>query len=378
MNKSWNRREWLGATAAGLGATAAWPSLASTEGPIVIGQSIPLTGFVAPAFQAALQGQQLALDTINRKGGINGRKLKLVQLDDAFDPRRTYENVVTLIDKEKVVVLTGLGNTQGVASVLPLLLEKKVPLFGAYTGSHVLRQKHHPYFYTTAASYTDEVIQCVRHMMTLRQDRIAVVFQNNEFGKLMLPIAEQAIKAQGGTMVAATPMAMNGSDVLGAAQATAAKEPLAVLMIGIAGPSVVGYVKAHKAFASVPLYTIGTAAPALPYLGEDARGLAITQISPYPWRQTNPAAREYAKETERANQTISYGHNAAFLMFMMLSEGIRRAGKNVTPQSVNRGIEGMKLLNVDGGPDVRFTPTNHHPVSFVEITIVGPRGTFIR
>ncbi len=368
-----------GALAGGLLPGQAWSQTAAAGGnPIVIGQSIPLTGPVAPAFQAALQGQQLALDSINRRGGVNGRKLELVQLDDGFDPRRTVENVNTLIDKHKVVALTGLGSAPGVAASLPILLEKKVPLFGVYTGAHLLRLKHHPYFFTTAASYKDEVVACVKHMLSLRQERIAVVVQNNEFGRLMMPVAEQAIKDQGGNLVASVTMSEDGRDALVAAQTVNAKGALAVLFIAIAGPAVVGYVKAHKAFVSVPLYTLGTAAGALPFLGEEARGVAVTQVTPYPWRHTNPTTREYAKDVARAKQTISYAHSAAYLMITMLAEGIRLTGRNVNSQTLTRTFSNMKLLNVDGGPDVRFSPNNHHPVSFVEITIVGPRGTFIR
>ena len=70
--------------------------------------------------------------------------------------------------------------------------------------TNLLRLRHNPYFYTTVASYKDEVVHSVRHLMTLKRGQISVVYQNNEFGKLMLPLAEQAIKDQGGTMVSAT------------------------------------------------------------------------------------------------------------------------------------------------------------------------------
>lgn len=377
MTRLISRRPFLQAAAASTGALVA-PSLfaQSAAAEIVVGQSLALTGPVAGALAPVVQGQQLAIDELNRKGGINGRRVRLVQLDDAFDPRRTVENVNTLIDREKVVLLTGLASTPGVAAVLPILLEKKVPLFGVYTGWHPLRAKPHPYFYTTTASYADEVDECVRHLATLKRDRIAVVYQNNEFGKLMLPVAEAAIKAQGGTLVSSTAVSVDGADALAAATATAAARPQAVLLLSIAGPSVVAYVKAQRAVGSAPIYTISTALGALPALGDDARGVAITQIVPY-WRQTDPLARDYMAAVTRAKQTPSYGHYGAYLMFRMMFEGLRRAGDVVTPASVNKAIEGIRNLKIATG-DISFSPTNHHPGRFIEITIVGPRGTFIR
>lgn len=376
MNKNWNRREILSAAAATVGASAALPAWAAEQGPIVIGQSLPLTGPVAAALVPATQGQKMAVEQINRKGGIRGRQVKLVQLDDAYDPRRVLENVNALIDQHHAVVLTGLASTPGVAAVLPVIQDKKVPLFGVYTGSHLLRLKHNPYFYTTVASYKDEVVQCVRHLSTLKRTQIAVVFQNNEFGKLMLPIAEAAIKEQGGTLVAATPLALDASDAVAAAVATHARQPQAVLMLAIAGPSVVGYVRAHKAVASAPIYTIGTALGALPALGDDARGVAVTQVVPH-WRQTDALAREYVQEATRNNQAPSYAQYGAYLMFRMIFEGIRRAGPHITPQTVNQGLESIQKFAIGGG-DISFGPGNHHPVSTAEITIVGPRGVFIR
>lgn len=373
-----SRRPFLQAATAAAGALVA-PRLfaqAASTGEIVIGQSVALSGPIAGALVPILEGQQLALDEVNRKGGINGRKIRLVQLDDAFDPRRTVENVSTLIEREKVVALTGLASTSGVAAVLPLLLEKKVPLFGVYTGWHPLRAKHHPYFYTTTASYADEVAECVRHLVTLKRDRIAVVFQNNEFGKSLLPVAEAAIKERGATLVSSVPVSADGSDAVAAATATASARPQAVLLLSIAGPSVVGYVRAQRAVGAAPIYTISTALGALPALGDDARGIAITQIVPY-WRQTSPLARDYMNSVTRAKQTPSYAHYGAYLLFRMLFEGLRRAGDVVTPMTVNKAIEGIRNLKVATG-DISFSPSNHHPGRFIEITIVGPRGSFIR
>jgi len=285
MMGSLNRRRALGATIAALGTNAAWPLTkdsareAGKDERIVIGQSAPLTGPVAGAFKGVLAGEQLAIEQINRKGGVNGRRVDLVLLDDGYDTKRTVENVKTLIERDNVVALTGLGSTAGVGAVLPLLAEKKVPLVGVYTGAPILRMKHHPYFFTTQASYKDEVFYSVRNLVTLNSSRIAVVYQNNEFGKLMMPVVEAAMKEQGATLVGTAPLAIDGSDALAAAQAVAAKQPQAVLLIAV-GPSVVGYVKANRSYVGVPIYTISTAIGALPALGDDARGVAITQVAP--------------------------------------------------------------------------------------------------
>ena len=137
-----NRRRVIGAALASMGANAAWPITAPKGSePIVVGQSAPVTGPVADAFKGVLAGEKMAFEQINRKGGVNGRRVDLILLDDAYDPRRTVENVKTLIERDNVVALTGLGSTAGVGATLPILAEKKVPLVGVYTGAPNLRMR---------------------------------------------------------------------------------------------------------------------------------------------------------------------------------------------------------------------------------------------
>ena len=375
MSHTLNRRRVLTAALATMGANAAWPVVGKDE-PIVVGQSAPVTGPVADAFKGVLAGEKLAFEQINRKGGVNGRRVDLILLDDAYDTRRTVENVKTLIERDNVVALTGLGSTAGVGATLPILADKKVPLVGVYTGAPNLRARHHPYFFTTQASFKDEVYYSVRNLVTLNSGRIAVVYQNNDFGKLMLPVVEQAIKEQGGTLVGAAPLAIDGSDAIAAAQAVAARQPQAVLMIAV-GPSVVGYVKANRNYVGVPIYTISTALGVLPALGDDARGLAITQVIPYPWRQTTGMAREFSQECERARIPVAYDTYGGYLLARFLLEAIRRAGKNVTSETLVKAIESRQNWDY-GGINLAFGPANHHGTNFVETTIVGPRMTFMR
>lgn len=368
------RRLVLGAAAA-VGGAWAWPAGAQ-EGDIVVGQSAPQTGPVAVAFQGPLAGERLAIEEINRKGGINGRRIRLVLLDDAYDTQRTVENVRQLVEQEKVVALTGLGSTAGVAAILPYIAEKRVPLVGIYTGAHVLRLRHHPYLFTSQASFKDEVEHQLRTLVTLKMDRIGVAFQDNEFGKLMMPVVEAAAKELGATLVASAPLAVDGSTSAQAVGTISQARPMAVLLIAV-GPSVVGFVRAAKAGLNVPIYTLSVAASAVPALGAEARGLAMTQIVPFPWRQVNPMARDFNREAAAADVPVSYSSYGGYLGARFLIEALRRAAPNITSDSIVRAIQGIRGWELGGNP-LNFSPTNHHGSNWVEITIVGPDGRFMR
>lgn len=353
------------------------PAPASGE-EILVGQSAPLSGQMGPAMAGVLAGQQLAIDEGNRRGGAGGRRIRLQLLDDGFDPARTLENARLLVEQQQAVALFGTVGTAQTAAVLPYIAEKKVPLIAAYSGSPALRARHHPYFFTTQASYADELVRMVRNLKSVYATRIGIVYQDNDFGKLLLPVAEKVIAAEGCQVAAAQPLDVRAADAAAAVRALAESRPQAVIMV-VAGPAVVSYVKAHRALLGVPVYTfslsIGSAI--LKALGEDARGLAVARATPYPWRATTALARNFAQVMARAGKPIDYDHFAGYINARVLVEGLRAAGRNPTPASVTQAMERLGALDL-GGYTFNFGPDNHHGSNFVEITVVGPRGNFIR
>ncbi|MGH6627978.1 MAG: ABC transporter substrate-binding protein [Burkholderiaceae bacterium] len=345
---------------------------------IIIGQSAPLSGSMAILVSDLLDGQNAAITDINKRGGVNGRPIKLITLDDAYEPKRTLENAKTLVEREQAVALFGVVGTAQSAAVLPYVAERIMPLISIYSGSPALRSGNNPYLFTTQASYTDELVKMVRNLVTLRSTKIAVVYQNNELGKLLLPVAEKVLAAEGATMAASLPLQVDGRDSNAVAQQIAANKPNAIILI-VAGPAVVPFVKANKALSGVPVYTfsLSVGGATLKGLGEDARGLAVARSTPYPWRATNALTRDFNAAMKRHKYPIDYGHFTGYINGRILIEGIRSAGKNVSPEGIYQGMEKLGRLDL-GGYALNFGPNNHHGSNFVEITIVGPNGTFMR
>jgi ABC-type branched-subunit amino acid transport system substrate-binding protein len=373
-----SRRHGLAALLAatlGLGLT---PTAFAQKKELLIGQSAPLTGMMAPAMTGILAGQQLAIDEVNRRGGIGGKPLRLTVLDDGFDAKRTLDNVRALVEQQEVLGLLGTVGTAQTAAVLPYIAEKHIPLISAYSGSPALRAQANPYFFTTQASYADELVKMVRNLMSIQATRIAVVYQNNEFGKLLLPLTEKTILAEGGSVAASRALDVAGSDAVSVAQSLASVRPQAVIMI-VSGPAVVTYVKANRAHLGVPVYTLSLSvgATVLKALGEEARGLAVSRGTPYPWRATTPLARDFKQLMDKAGKEVDYDHYAGYINGRILIEGLRGAGKNPTPESLTLSMENLGKLDL-GGFNLNFGPQNRHGSNFVEITVVGPNGSFIR
>lgn len=366
------------AAAATAGLSALVPRAVATEGEIRIGQSVHLTGPLAPTITGVLKGQDLAIEEANRQGGVQGRAVRLITVDDAYDAGRCVDNCARLIASERVSALFALASTANVAAVLPLLTREKVPLIGTYSGAPSVRTPHHPYFFTVTASYEDEVVKMVRNLAMLQRRQIGLVYQDNAFGQQMVPVVDAAVRDADVSLAARAALAIDGANAAQAVDTMGRAQVQAVILMAF-GPSMVPVVRALRARLAVPVYCISVSRSRalLDALGDDARGLAFTQGVPFPWQPVTPLTRDFHAAMARENMPIAFDCFMGYLTARVLVEGLRRAGRTVTPASIVTGMEGMRQVDV-GGYRLSYSPTNHHGSRYVDITVVGPGGRFMR
>jgi len=369
------RRTLLLALAAGTAAPAT--SFAQPgAGALVVGRTTALSGGMAPFLAPIHEGQDAAIADLNAQGGIGGRKVRLATLDDGFDPKRALENARTLGDKEGVVALFGVAGTSQVITMLPYLAEARLPLISVYTGSPAIRAQASPYLFTTRASYADELVKIVRNLVAVQSLRIAVAYENNDFGKLLLPLVEKVVPAEGATLVGSHSLDSTGKDATDAAKALAALQPHAVLLVA-AGPPVVAYVRANKTLLGVPVYTLslGAGTAVLKALGDDARGLAVARTGPSPTKPTLQLTRDFQASMKRHNLPVDYDRFTGYMDARVLIEGLKAAGPGATRASLAQAMEGLGRLDV-GGYSYQFSPQNRHGSNFVDIAVVGTGGVY--
>lgn len=363
-----------GVALAGLPAQA--QPAAAGKGDILIGRTTALSGGMAPFLEPIHEGQDAAIDDANAKGGIGGRKIRLVSLDDGFDPRRALENTRQLSEKDGVLALFGVSGTSQVMALLPYLAQAKLPLIGVYTGSPAIRAQQHSYLFTTRASYADELVKIVRNLVAVQSSRIAVAYENNDFGKLLLPLVEKTIAAEGATLVGTHALASSGEDATDAAKALATHKPTAVLLVA-AGPPVVAYVRANRAHLGVPVYTLslGAGTAVLKALGDDARGLAVARTGPPPNKPTMALTRDFQASMKRRDKPVDYDRYTGYMDARVLIEGLRAAGPGVTRASLAQAMESLGTLDL-GGFGYQFSAQNHHGSNYVDIAVVGSGGVY--
>jgi ABC-type branched-subunit amino acid transport system substrate-binding protein len=351
-----------------------------TDKALLIGQSAALTGPAQALGQEMRLGAQLYFDQVNASGGIHGRKLQLISLDDGYEPERAAANTRKLIDEDKVLALFAYVGTPTSAAALPLFSEARVPFIGAFTGAELLRTPFNRYVFNVRASYFDETEKIVEHLTTTGIRRIAVFYQNDAYGKAGLAGMERALGKRKLAIAASATVERNAVEVAAASRSIHAANPDAVVMIS-AYKSVATFVRVMKAAGSTAQFhnvSFVGSKPLATELGADGIGVAVTQVVPFPWSGMLPVTREYAELMKKAGQSdLSFTSLEGYIAARVLVEGLRRAGREVSREKLVAALEGMSNTDI-GGFNINFSPSNHNGSTLVDLTIIGKNGKFMR
>ena len=354
--------------------TAKASEIGVSDQEIVLGQSLGITGPLAQIAPDIVNGGKAYFDAINSTGGIYGRKIRSVVLDDGYDPARTLKTARQLIEDDKAFALYNFTGTANVAAILPMLANEAqpVPLVGPLTGADGIRSPRMDNVFHVRASYEDELEKLVEHLTTVGIKRLGVLWINNGMGKDGMAGIEKAMKKHGVTSYASVSIQPDGSDAEKAIASLRETQPAAIIMIttGTATVSFIkGFNKVQKGMRFYALSVMGTQS-ALKALGPDGIGVVVTTVVPFPWSNRNALAKEYQSAMRKAGyDNLSFLGFEAYINAKVIAEAIRRAGKDLTRAKFNSSMESMRDLNL-GGFHLSFNKNQHQGSRFVELAII--------
>jgi branched-chain amino acid transport system substrate-binding protein len=359
------------------GGVLAEPGITSDK--IVIGQSAGFTGSVAATVKELTAGAQAYFDYVNAKGGIHGRKIVLESMDDGFDPKKSPEVFKKLIDEKQVFAMFLSRGTPTNEAAYPVLEQAKVPLIGPSTGAMSMYSPPRKYLFPVRASYHSETFKIVPQLVNMGINRIALMYVDDSFGKDGLTGVQQAMKEANLTPVAIASHPRGGK-VDEAVAAIAKADPQAIVMITLADGGV-AFVKQMKKTGRNPVFLTlsnNSSNAFIKNLGEDGWGVAVSQVSPYPFSRTMALTKEF-QEVIKGRQDVSpsYASMEGFISAKVLVEGLKRAGPKLTREKLIAGLESMNRFDL-GGIDVTYGPQLRTGANFIDITIIGKNGTFVR
>lgn len=363
------RRLSLVALVAALAGFTSAPARSAPVGlpPLVIGQSLPLTGAAFPIANRVLAGAKALVDRVNAAGGINGRRLELLTLDDGGDRARLSVNLRSLVQRQgALAVVNCLGESacDEAAAVTRVL---GVPLVGPFSGAAALRVSALRHVFTLRPDDRHEADVLVRQLTATGIARLAWLADGDE------PARETALaQALGAAGVQATKITVQAqAESLDAAWQAIAKAAPQALLLSL-GPATLdaishGDLAARRELPTTVATLSSVGLTQVTRLFRD-KALGFTSVVPIPEISQLPLVREFERDVETfvGPEAFSFEGLAAYLHLRVAAEALRRGGARVDASRLADAIEGLGALDL-GGWRLHFAADRHQASEHVEI-----------
>jgi ABC-type branched-subunit amino acid transport system substrate-binding protein len=345
---------------------------------ILIGQSASLTGTAAESGQQTRDGALAYFELVNRKGGVNGRKIKLITLDDGGQTKRGEENTGKLIAEDKVFLLFGYTGRNTSEAALPIITKADIPFFGAATGGESIHGVFNKNVFNVRASYKLETQALVNYLVTTGQKKIGMIYHKDDLTKSNLKMTEDATAQHGFALMGSASVDRNSADVKEALGIMGKLNPDAVICNAAVKPLSEFVRQMRKSDANSQFLSVSFVGSAIvKELKSEAAGVIMAQVVPLPTKKGIPVVSEYqsALAAVGAKPDYSFSGLEGFISAKVLVEGLKRTGKNPTRAGFIKGMEGMHDFDV-GEYFVAYSPTNHNGSKYVDITVINKDGVF--
>lgn len=347
---------------------------------LLIGASLPLSGPNAAAGQEGLAVAQAYFDAVNKNGGIQGRRIALRALNDGFNPEKAAENARLLSADSKVVALFNCWGTSSCSAMVPVANEKKIPLVAGIAGDGPMHTAPGRYAFNVRATTEDEMSAMVRQMTSVGQNRIAVVYQDDAFGKSGMDVARVALEKASLKPAAEQALAANGSNAAAVTAAIKSANVNGIILVGSPTASVMLIQQVRQGGISAPIYNLMAQATQkmVADLGEHTSGIIFSTLVPTPWRSALPIVKEYQQVYGAASGKSEYSYLGleVFINANVLVEGLRQAGKTPSRGGLVNALESMGEKVYDT-MSIKYRPGQHAGSSYVGLSIISRHGRFV-
>ncbi len=353
-----------------------------SQTPILLGMSTALTGPAAHLGMNMRDGVLAALQEANAHGGIHGRKLELIVLDDSYEPSKTVPNIHRLINEDNVLAIVGNVGTPTAVAALPIINMHGAPFFGAFTGAGVLRKTPPDHYVINyRASYMEETTAMVDALIEkagLRPTELAFFTQRDTYGDAGYAGGIAALLRHGlkdehdiphGRYERNTEAVENGlADILFHDDL-----PKAIIMVGAYAPCA-KFIRLAKECGVDALFLnvsfVGTM-PLIKALGAYGEGTIITQVVPH-YKSDLPAVRAYREALGEMGNEVepSFGSLEGYVATRVFLKALADIHKMPTQEGMVEALERLGVFDIGLGVPLRLDPDEHQACHTVWPTII--------
>jgi branched-chain amino acid transport system substrate-binding protein len=354
---------------------------------ITIGAVLDTTGAIKVICQPIYEGDQLYINKINAAGGVNGRKIKLIQVSDSGDSTKTKDAVRQLVEQNNVFAVfqvCGSGNANVAETYLG---SKNIPFvdpigggakFSDSTGAAL------PWLWMTQPNYGDE-----GHVLgyyaanTLKAKKVALLYEDDVLGLQQKTTLAEALTKYGASMVASVGYKATQTDFSSAVQTLKAGSPDLIVLNGLPGPTAKfvlkaaqqGYKPAMGYLANYPM--ADNSWPKV--LGSAGEGIYVSGYTSV----DTPVGKDYMTLTA-SDPVFSAYKFYGYINTKLFADALSKAGPNPTRESLKNALD-TSFTNYDTGfgPTITWTSTQHGGIKDFQILqvkngILTPVSDFIK
>jgi branched-chain amino acid transport system substrate-binding protein len=370
----------LGAAGAALPAlTRAASSGAPSDREILIGRTTPASSPFAEMARQRRTGADACMARVNAAGGLHGRRLRIVDRDDAYQPEKASAAVRELLEQEGVFAMLGAFGTPTLPVVMARTEEAGVPLIGAGSLTNDARSPLKRHVFPVRAAPTAETAHAIKHQRTLAVERFAILSSKEAYGPAGATAFAASLQAAGLKPVETIAFSA-GDDAQAVAERLRASGAQALLVSVL--PKPFSAVLAHYRKLGGAAQVIGFSAirieDLVESLGPLAAGVGLSQPVPVPTRVAVPLVKAYhaALGAHDGRAAPSYHGLEGYLEALVLVEGLRRAGRNLSRERLVAGLESMTGHDL-GGVMVKYGSNDRTGSTYVDIVMLNARGSVV-
>jgi len=346
-----------------------------TENEIRFGISAPFSGAAKELGQNMKLGVETAFNVANTNGGVHKRQLRLIAVDDSYEPARTAETMKQLYEKDRVFGIVGSVGTPTAVVALPYALERRMLFYGAFTGASLLRRDPPDrYVFNYRASYAEETDAVVRYLVKVRRikpEQIAVFAQQDSYGDAGFAGVTKAVRSlQGGdeSTILRLNYRRNTVDVDDAvAQLKKSRVPIRAVIMVPTYRAAARFIEKTRDLYPGMIYTsvsfVGSTALAneLMLLGQKyATGVIVTQVVPAVDGHSS-VVLDYKSALAKyfPGESPDYVSLEGYLAGSVLVEALKRNGPQLDTEKLVDTLENLRDFDLGLGTPVTFGRTEH-------------------
>lgn len=338
-----------------------------------------LTGVSAGANKEGLASAMLYIDHVNKGGGVAGRQIEVVQVDDKADAKVTEQIAQDLVGKNEVLSFFLPRTSPSTQALLKVTEGAGVPVVGPQPGPDFLYETDQRTVFTVRASFGAEVRRAIELQSRLGRQTFAVLAANDAFGNPLVEVASRKLKELGLKAPIVEKVNNLNPNIASALESFSKAKPDVVFLLcapGCASDFVNQYVQ-RGVFTQFIAISNNSSNAFIKPLGGNARGVVVMQVAPMPSSRTIALSKEYSAACAAAKIEPSYVGIVGYVAAKVLVEGLRRAGKNLSPTSLRTSLASIRSHDL-GGFEISYGPNDRTGTDFVDETIISRDGKFLR